>query len=187
MQKREDVLLVDGYNMIGAWPELEKLKDTDMEGARDRLLDLLADYQGFTGMRIYVVFDAHQVPGLGAKYRQHKLTVLFTKEKETADECIERLVIDLQRRGRNIYVATSDLVEQHVAFGKGALRVSARELRLDIEHCRNRIEQTLREERPEMRMTLDGKLSLDVRMQLERMRRGTVSDSEGGSGKKGRG
>ncbi|EXX89074.1 hypothetical protein BG53_15420 [Paenibacillus darwinianus] len=167
-----DVLLVDGYNMIGAWPELEKLKDTDFEEARDRLLDKLADYQGFSGLKVYVIFDAHQVPGLGATFRQYKLTVIYTKEKETADECIERLVSELAKRGRNIYVATSDLVEQHVAFGKGALRLSARELLIDIEQNRKAIEQSVTAQPPAKRNPLDGVLSLDVRSKLEKLRRG---------------
>lgn len=151
---------------------LEKLKEHDLEEARDKLLDLMADYQGFTGMKVYVVFDAHQVPGLGATYRHHRLTIVYTKEKETADECIERLCSELFLRRRNIYVATSDLVEQHVAFGKGALRVSARELLIDIGQNRKNIEQTLREEQPGKRNSVDGRISLEVRSQLEKLRRG---------------
>ncbi|MGG1635932.1 NYN domain-containing protein [Paenibacillus sp. MCAF9] len=172
MNRRDDILLVDGYNIIGAWPVLEKLKEHDLEEARDKLLDLMADYQGFTGMKVYVVFDAHQVPGLGATYRHHRLTIVYTKEKETADECIERLCSELFLRRRNIYVATSDLVEQHVAFGKGALRVSARELLIDIGQNRKNIEQTLREEQPGKRNSVDGRISLEVRSQLEKLRRG---------------
>jgi len=172
MNRRDDILLVDGYNIIGAWPVLEKLKEHDLEEARDKLLDLMADYQGFTGMKVYVVFDAHQVPGLGATYRHHRLTIVYTKEKETADECIERLCSELFVRRRNIYVATSDLVEQHVAFGKGALRVSARELLIDIGQNRKNIEQTLREEQPGKRNSVDGRISLEVRSQLEKLRRG---------------
>lgn len=158
--------------MIGAWPVLEKLKEHHLEDARDKLLDMLADYQGFTGMQVYVIFDAHQVPGLGATYKQHKLTIVYTKEKETADECIERLCSELFARRRNIYVATSDLVEQHVAFGKGALRVSARELLIDIGQNRKNIEETLREDRPGKRNSVDGIISLEIRSQLERIRRG---------------
>ncbi|CAM4484240.1 NYN domain-containing protein [Paenibacillus tarimensis] len=169
---RQDILLVDGYNMIGAWKELELLKETDLESARDRLLDKLADYQGFSGMQVYVVFDAHQVPGQGAKFTQYKLIVIYTKEKETADECIERLVIDLTKRGRNIYVATSDLVEQHVAFGKGALRISARELFIEIEQNRKEIEQSVKGNPPVKRNPLDGILSLDIKSKLEKLRRG---------------
>ncbi|MBD2844742.1 NYN domain-containing protein [Paenibacillus sp. IB182496] len=169
-----DVLLVDGYNIIGAWPELQRLKELGLEEARDRLLDLLADYQGFTGMEVIVIFDAHQVPGLGKTFRQHKLTVLYTKEKETADECIERQVIAMARRSRAIYVATSDLVEQHVAFGKGALRISARELLIGIQQNRRAIERQVEaEQRAQARRNpLDSKLGDSVRERLERMRRG---------------
>ncbi|WP_169090710.1 NYN domain-containing protein [Paenibacillus sp. PL91] len=172
MNRRDDILLVDGYNVIGAWPVLEKLKEYALEEARDKLLDMLADYQGFTGMQVYVVFDAHQVPGLGATYRHHKLMIVYTKEKETADECIERLCSELFVRRRNIYVATSDLVEQHVAFGKGALRVSARELLIDINQNRKNIEQSLREDKPGKRNSVDGIVSLEVRSKLEKLRRG---------------
>ncbi|GBG06258.1 hypothetical protein PAT3040_00775 [Paenibacillus agaridevorans] len=174
MNRPNDVLLVDGYNIIGAWPVLEKLKESDLEDARDKLLDMLADYQGFSGMEIYVIFDAHQVPGLGATYKQHKLTVVYTKEKETADECIERLCSELMIRRRSIYVATSDLVEQHVAFGKGALRLSARELLIDINQNRKLIEQNIRERetKPIRRNSVDENVSLDVWSKLERLRRG---------------
>ena len=172
MSAQSDVLLVDGYNIIGAWPELERLKETNLEEARDRLLHLLADYQGFTGLQVYVVFDAYQVPGSRSAYKQHQLTVVFTKEKETADECIERLVIELTKRRRNIYVATSDSVEQHVAFGKGALRISARELELELEQNRRQIDRSLGEERGRGRNTIDGKISMEMRMMLEKMRRG---------------
>jgi predicted RNA-binding protein with PIN domain len=174
MARKNDVLLVDGYNIIGAWPELERLKEQDLEDARDRLLDMLADYQGFTGLQIYVIFDAHQVSGLGSTYKQHKLIIVYTREKETADECIERLCTELISRRRNVYVATSDLVEQHVAFGKGALRVSARELYIDITQNVKVIRDSIREgvDKPGKRNTLDQNISLDVWSKLERMRRG---------------
>ncbi|QHW32653.1 NYN domain-containing protein [Paenibacillus rhizovicinus] len=171
MRRRDDVLLVDGYNMIGAWPELAVLRDKDLEDARDRLLELLADYQGFTGMTVVVVFDAHQVPGVGSTFKQHRLTVVYTKEKETADACIERLASELAMRSRNIHVATSDLVEQHVAFGKGALRISARELLIAIKQNRKAIEQKV-EQKSKVRNELDGNLSMDIRMKLENWRRG---------------
>ncbi|WP_168123552.1 NYN domain-containing protein [Paenibacillus sp. HB172176] len=172
MNRREDVLLVDGYNIIGAWPVLEKLKEQSLEDARDKLLDMLADYQGYTGTQVYVIFDAHQVTGLGAAYKQHKLHIVYTKEKETADECIERLCAELYARRRHIYVATSDLVEQHVAFGQGALRLSARELLIDISQNRKQIEQSIGQEKKGGRNTLDEQVSLDVRTKLERLRRG---------------
>ncbi|MCQ6563629.1 NYN domain-containing protein [Paenibacillus mendelii] len=171
MRRREDALLVDGYNMIGAWPELARLKAKSLEEARDRLLELLADYQGFSGMQIVVVFDAHQVPGVGSSFSQYRVSVVFTKEKETADACIERLSSEMAMRSRNLYVATSDQVEQRVAFGKGALRISARELLIDVGQNRKEIEKVL--DRPKhKRNELDNNLSLDVRMKLEKWRRG---------------
>lgn len=86
------VLIVDGYNIIGAWPELEQLKEKDIGQARDRLIELLAEYQAFTGDRVIVVFDAYYVRGIESKEEKHKVEVIYTKEKETADECIEKLV-----------------------------------------------------------------------------------------------
>ncbi|WP_020620121.1 NYN domain-containing protein [Paenibacillus daejeonensis] len=175
--RRQDVLLVDGYNMIGAWPELDRLKEEGLEEARDRLLTMLADYQGFTGMQVIVIFDAHRVPGHGATYKQYKLTVIYTREKETADEVVERLVGELKQRGREIYVATSDMAEQHMAFGKGALRLSARELLIELGQSRKELEQTLKsgETASAKRNPLDDVLSLDVRTRLERLRRGDKS------------
>lgn len=172
MRRREDIMLVDGYNMIGAWPMLAAIRDNDLEEARDRLLEMLAEYQGFTGVQIVVVFDAYQVPGVGSTFHQHRVTVVFTKEKETADACIERLAAELALRSRNLYVATSDLIEQHVAFGKGALRISARELLTDIEQNRMSIERTVKHMDNNKRNELDNNLSMDVRMKLERWRRG---------------
>ncbi|WP_308636595.1 NYN domain-containing protein [Paenibacillus silvisoli] len=173
MRRRDDVLLVDGYNMIGAWPMLSKLSDIDLEDARDRLLEMLADYQGFTGIKVIVVFDAHQVPGAGKTFKQHRITVVFTKEKETADACIERLASELRLRSRDIHVATSDMAEQAVTFGQGALRKSARELLIEIQQNRKAIERKV-EQSSGVRNELDGNLSMDVRMKLERMRRGQM-------------
>lgn len=174
MKRRADILLVDGYNIIGAWPELNQLKEFhQLEDARDKLLDMLADYQGYTGMEVYVIFDAHQVPGRGATYKQYHLTIIFTKEKETADECIERLCYELYSKRNNIYVATSDLVEQHIAFGQGALRLSARELLNEVGHCRTMIRRKVSEDIQSLkRNSVDNIISTDVWSKLEQMRRG---------------
>jgi predicted RNA-binding protein with PIN domain len=171
--QREDVLLVDGYNMIGAWPELAGLKEEKLEDARDRLLDMLSDYQGYAGLIVIVVFDAFRVPGTGAEYRpRKKFSVVYTKEKETADECIERLVGEWTSVKRNIYVATSDLVEQHVVLGRGALRVSARELRLAVQQSSAEIRTAIRSDRQMKKNPLEGTLPEEVQKRLERMRRG---------------
>jgi predicted RNA-binding protein with PIN domain len=172
MFRREDVLLVDGYNMIGAWPELALLKSEKLENARDRLLDMLSDYQSYAGLTVIVVFDAFRVPGSGAEYRHQRLQVVYTRERETADECIERLVGEWTSVRRHIYVATSDLVEQHVAFGRGALRVSARELRLEVRQSRADIQTAIKKDVPLKKNPLAGVLTDDVKRRLEQMRRG---------------
>jgi hypothetical protein len=176
MRKREDVLFVDGYNMIGAWPELAALKQESMEDARDMLLEMLTAFQSYSGWTVVVVFDAFRVPGLGASFRQGNLHVVFTRERETADECIERLVGEWASVRRNLYVATSDLVEQNVTFGRGALRLSARELKLEVDQSRREIADAIRTEHTVKRNPLGGALSGDVRIRLERMRRGMGED-----------
>ncbi|GIP41515.1 hypothetical protein J31TS4_47950 [Paenibacillus sp. J31TS4] len=168
----KEVLIVDGYNIIGAWPELKKLRDIRLEEARERLIDILADYRAYSGMQVYVVFDAHQVPGQAVKEEQRQVHVLFTREKETADELIERLVSDLQGRRRQVYVATSDMTEQHVIFGRGALRLPARELFTKVKESQREIGRRLETERQEKANRLDARLSDEVKQLFEKWRRG---------------
>ncbi|PYI50157.1 NYN domain-containing protein [Paenibacillus flagellatus] len=168
----KQIVIVDGYNIIGSWPELQKLKDISLEQARDRLIDMMADYQSYRGNKVYVVFDAHQVPGIGGVYSQHKVEVLYTREKETADERIERLVAELKGRRVQIYVATSDSVEQHVTFGQGALRLPARELRLAIREIRKEIRVKIEESTAPAKNSIDSKLSDSMRELFEKWRRG---------------
>ncbi|MBC8081550.1 MAG: NYN domain-containing protein [Gorillibacterium sp.] len=167
----KDYLIVDGYNIIGAWPELAKLRDIHLEDSRDRLIDILSDYQGYSGMTIYLVFDAYQVPGHGGIYEHSKLNVIYTKEKETADELIERLVSDLTGRRRQVYVATSDMTEQHVVFGRGALRLPARELLIKIRESHKDVRKQINES-TRSRNTFDSKMSQETRDIFEKWRRG---------------
>lgn len=172
MRDVQAVLLVDGYNMIGFWPELAGLAQIDMQNARDRLLERLANYQAFSGWKVIVVFDAYRIPGLGKSFAQYKLQIHFTKEKETADECIERLVREMTHIRRQIYVATSDLVEQRVIFGQGALRLSARELLVQVEQNEQEVKKRIKEDSAKSsRNTIDGKLSPEVRNLFEKWRR----------------
>lgn len=168
----DDYLIVDGYNMIGAWPELQIKAKDHLEDARDRLIELLADYQGYSGIKVIVVFDAHQVPGLGGKYNQNRIDIRYTKSKETADESIERLVVELVHRRRSIFVATSDFVEQSVTFGKGALRIPARELLLDIKESQKEIKNKISNNEAIKRNTFESKLSGELKNTLEKWRRG---------------
>ena len=137
----EHILLVDGYNIIGAWPELRELKERDLSAARDRLIEQMAEYQGFTGNRVIIVFDAQFVQGLERTYRNHRLEIIFTRESETADERIEKLAIALGNIKTQVHVATSDLTEQWVIFGQGALRKSARELFNEMQQIHREIEK----------------------------------------------
>lgn len=126
------ILLVDGYNIIGAWSELRKLKEIKLLDARDRLIELMAEYKAYTGVRVIVVFDAHLVPGIENKKKQYDVEVIYTRKNEIADERIEKLTKELSSRRVQIYVATSDLTEQRIIFGQGALRKSARELEIEM-------------------------------------------------------
>ncbi|MCM3786548.1 NYN domain-containing protein [Neobacillus mesonae] len=173
MKDFRDVLLVDGYNMIGAWKDLFALAQSDLDEARDKLLIRLAEYQGFSGRRVIVVFDAYRVPGLGKSFTESKVQVYFTKEKETADECIERLVGELSSRRRQIYVATSDMVEQHVIFGQGALRLSARELLIELEQNEKEVGRAIKADyqKKSTKNTIDSKLTPEMRKLFEQWRR----------------
>ena len=131
---KSPLLIVDGYNMIGAWPELVLLKNQDrLEDAREALLHRLSNYSKYEGLKIIVVFDAQLVPGVTQSYTKYQLEVIFTEEGETADSYIERVAGELNNRLTQVTVATSDLAEQWVIFSQGALRTSARELYKSIE------------------------------------------------------
>ena len=139
---KRQILLVDGYNMIGAWPELVNLKNQDkLSEARDRLLFHLSNYSKYAGIETIVVFDAQFVPGIQKEYQQYELRVVFTKGEETADSYIERAAGELNSRLNQVTVATSDLAQQWLIFSKGALRKSAHELYRDLQETNKKIKQ----------------------------------------------
>ncbi len=144
MTRMKDILLVDGYNMIGAWPELRVLKDKDLSLARDRLIEIMAEYQAYTGYEVKVIFDAHMVDGSGKKENAHRIDVIYTRKNETADERIEKLVHELKRIDTRIHVATSDFTEQSLTFGSGALRISARELLIETKMSEKGIDKEVK-------------------------------------------
>lgn len=139
-----DILIVDGYNVIGAWPELRELKNKDLSAARDRLIEKMAEYQGYSGYRVIVVFDAQYVKGKERKYKNYNVEVIFTRNNETADERIEKLAISLNNIKTQIHVATSDYTEQWAIFGQGALRKSSRELLNEMNNIENKIEKKVK-------------------------------------------
>ncbi len=124
-EKKEDCLLVDGYNIIFAWEELQELAEVNIDSARDRLMDILCNYQGTLGGLLILVFDAYKVKGgPGSVLKYHNIHVVYTKEAETADQYIEKTVHEMASKYR-ITVATSDALEQRIVFGAGAMRMSA--------------------------------------------------------------
>jgi predicted RNA-binding protein with PIN domain len=166
-----DILIVDGYNIIGAWPELKVLKEKDLAQARDLLIAKMAELQAYSGFRVIVVFDAYYVQGIEKKYKNHKVEVIFTKENETADERIEKMAIQLSNRKTQIHVATSDYTEQWAIFGQGALRISARELLTEINEIEKRIEKnvkSIQENKPVSKIPI----SSEVAEIFEKWRRG---------------
>ncbi|WEG12689.1 NYN domain-containing protein [Pullulanibacillus sp. KACC 23026] len=166
-----DVLLVDGYNIIGAWRELSELKNHDFHAARERLIDELSEYQAYKGWRLIVVFDAHLSQGIEKKAKQSRVEVIYTKEKETADERIEKLVSHYKNVKTNVYVATSDLMEQWTIFTQGALRISARELITEISQIKKQIaSKVIETNNVKQRGTIP--LSKEISDHFERLRRG---------------
>lgn len=167
-----DTLLVDGYNIIGAWPELQELKKDSLASARDLLIEKMAEYQAYSGMNVIVVFDAHLIPGIEKKFKNRRIQIVFTKENETADEHIERIVKQLKNIKSKVYVATSDYVEQSIIFGQGALRKSARELYLEMQAIERSITKHVNKTQ-QKKQPLSIPLSKDVAEIFEKWRRGT--------------
>ena len=127
--KKEEYLLVDGYNIIFAWKELSELAKSDLNGARVRLMDILCNYQAYRKMHLILVFDAYRVKGNpGSVEHYHNIDVVYTKEAETADQYIEKVTHEMSRRNDQVWVATSDGLEQVIIMGAGAIRVPATEL-----------------------------------------------------------
>ncbi|MCM1185619.1 MAG: TetM/TetW/TetO/TetS family tetracycline resistance ribosomal protection protein [Lachnoclostridium sp.] len=125
---KERCLLVDGYNIIFAWEELRNLAQINLDSARDRLMDIMSNYQGMQGGILILVFDAYKVKGNpGSAIRYHNIHVIYTKEAETADQYIEKAVHEMADKYQ-VTVATSDALEQMIIWGAGALRMSAGEL-----------------------------------------------------------
>lgn len=138
-----EILIVDGYNTIFAWDELKALAAEDLGAAREKLLEALANYGAYLHKQVMAVFDAYKRPrGVEATESRQGVKVVYTREDETADQFIERTVLENANKMR-ITVATSDRLEQMAVFGQGAMRMSSRELISDIEQKNTEIRETL--------------------------------------------
>ena len=140
-------MLVDGYNIIFSWEELNGLAAVNITSARNALMDILSNYQGFRKDTLILVFDAYKVEGNpGQVYKYHNIYVVFTKEAETADQYIEKTVHKMGRR-HQVTVATSDALEQVIILGQGARRLSAGDLKEAVEQASREIREILKERR----------------------------------------
>ena len=140
-EPKKEYLLVDGYNIIFAWEELNELAKASIDAARNKLMDILSNYQGFTGCTLILVFDAYKVKGSqGEVQKYHNIYVVYTKEAETADQYIEKTTHEIGRKYK-VTVATSDALEQVIVMGQGAYRVSARDFYEEVERTEKQIRE----------------------------------------------
>ncbi|SFR54672.1 NYN domain-containing protein [Anaeromicropila populeti] len=166
----KEYLLVDGYNIIFSWPELHELAMENMEAARYTLADRLCNFQGFKKNEVILVFDGHKSKGnIGSILHYNNIDIVFTKEAETADQFIEMVTQQIGNK-YSIRVATSDATEQIIILGRGATRLSARELKNELEMSEEAIRQTYLEKCAKKRNGLFDSVSPEMAAMLEKMR-----------------
>lgn len=168
----KEYLLVDGYNIIFAWEDLKELAAVNIDGAREKLMDILCNYQGFKKSTLILVFDAYKVKGNpGSVETYHNIHVVYTKEAETADQYIEKTVHEIGRKYR-VTVATSDQLEQVIILGQGGQRMSARELLEDVIEVSHQIRETARQKSSSEKNYLFDHLDEETATRMERIRLG---------------
>ena len=168
----KEYLLVDGYNIIFAWEDLKELAAVNNDGAREKLMDILCNYQGFKKSTLILVFDAYKVKGNpGSVETYHNIHVVYTKEAETADQYIEKTVHEIGRKYR-VTVATSDQLEQVIILGQGGQRMSARELLEDVIEVSHQIRETARQKSSSEKNYLFDHLDEETAARMERIRLG---------------
>lgn len=141
VKRKDKYLLVDGYNIIFGWPELNSLSKINLDSARDALIDICCNYNGSVGGKLILVFDAYKVKGNpGSIQKINNIYVVYTKEAETADQYIEKTV-HAMAKNNDIIVATSDGLEQMIIYGEGATRLSAGEFKEEVERESNRLRE----------------------------------------------
>lgn len=169
MKNKQIYLYVDGYNIINAWPNLYKLSnDVDLDSAREELIDIMKEYQNLSGEQVYVVFDAYLVKGgMSIEEKRDNLTVVYTKEHESADRYIERKVNDMKKHDK-MYVASNDGMIQRIILSRGGIRISANELwknYLTLKENLRRSKLRIRKQSTENIVTIDD----EIYQQLEKL------------------
>ena len=171
-EPEKEYLLVDGYNIIFAWEDLNQLAKVNIEGARNKLMDILCNYQGYKKCTLILVFDAYKVEGnQGEVQKYHNIHVVYTREAETADQYIEKTVHEIGRKYQ-VTVATSDALEQVIILGQGAARMSAANLREEVELMNQEIREHYIEKTKKSSTYLFENLSGDLSELMEDVRLG---------------
>ncbi len=168
----KEVLIIDGYNVINAWPDLKKISQESLEQARNMLIDKMAEYHSYTGIEVIIVFDAYQVKGTKIKKEKiNNVEIIFTKKNQTADSYIEKKIEEFTKNKRNIVrVVTSDLAEQQIVLGSGGVRVLPRELKIQYDSMKAKIEEET-EETKHNRMILGDRIDSGILEILEKWRK----------------
>ncbi len=142
----KEYLLVDGYNVIFSWEQLRELSKDNIDGARNALINILCNYQGYKKCETILVFDAYKVKGNVREIEKiNNISVVYTKEAETADMYIERVTHTLAKKNNRVRVVTSDALEQVIILGNGALRVSSREFLAEVQQAEENIRNIINE------------------------------------------
>ena len=176
--RKEEYLLVDGYNIVFAWEELRELARVNIHAACDKLMDILSNYQGCTGGTLILVFDAYKVEGHQEEViSYHNIYVVYTREAETADQYIEKTVHRIGRQ-YDVAVATSDGLEQMIILGQGARRISAMGLKQEIEEAQKTSMQGWKERRQSSKTYLFDNVSEELSEHLENIRIGKETKNQ---------
>ena len=166
----EEYLLVDGYNIIFAWKELNELAQHNIDSARDKLMDIMCNYQGAKKVNLILVFDAYKVSGgQGEVFDYHNIHVVYTKEAETADQYIEKVTHELSRKYQ-VTVATSDRLEQMIIWGAGARRISAPGFYEEVMNTIQEVRENMEREKPKNKNYLKDNLSRETYEELEKIK-----------------
>lgn len=165
-------IFVDGYNVIGSWPSLKTNKKISFEAARAKLIETLKNYSVFSDCKIIIVFDAHMVKGSleNKENVSSNLSIVFTKEAETADSYIEKTVNTIGRKF-DVLVVTSDSLEQQVTFQRGAIRMSSLEFYFEVNKVEKAIQEKIYKKYSEKKNTIGDRVDEKILEELEKIRR----------------
>ncbi|GIM30066.1 hypothetical protein CPJCM30710_27320 [Clostridium polyendosporum] len=165
------IIFIDGYNVINSWPTLKKIKDFSYESARQQLIDTLQNYASFNLCKVVVVFDAHKVGGNMEKRDEFEyITVIFTKDGETADAYIEKTVNNIGKKVE-VVVVTSDWLEQQTIFQRGAVRMSSIEFYHEVIKVEAKIRKNTEKSSIGNKNLLEDSLDKNILEKLEKIRR----------------